>query len=117
MLVDDRIRRVARTRRGEPAEAVYYSGGGINVQLNFFDLSPVDASWMLAHEDGHVIQYEIGMLMREIGTSQRPNRRRLRRMFGADEGSSELDAVQNDANAYACAVTLDWGQWTRYCTP
>lgn len=117
MLTDDRIRHVQRTFYGEPAEAVYdrVGGGGVNVQPNFFEFSNADASWSLVHEDGHLIQWQRGMLIGEIGTGQRSSRRRMRAIFSQPKGSVVHDVMQRDANIYACAFTIDWGRWAGYC--
>jgi hypothetical protein len=112
-----KIWKVGGTAHRQPAEAAYLRGG-INVTAAFFtSQTRSEAAWMLAHEDGHLIQYAHGMLMSELAMQNtRPSRRRILSMFNPTN-SIGFDIVQRDANRYACSYTIDPGKWKEYCEP
>jgi predicted HD phosphohydrolase len=75
-----------------------------------------EGAWVLAHELGHLLQYNWGMLFREIGNARsRESRGRIRRLFGAPLNSESYQLHQSDANLFACSHTVKHGQYSEYC--
>lgn len=102
MLESGRIRKVDKTHYDREAEAAFTT---INVTDALFQTEHIgDAAWIIGHELGHIIQWEQGMLMSEIGNANvRPDRRRMDDVARLDEKDPKFKAMQDDANRYGCA--------------
>lgn len=120
------IRKVGRTLAGRPAEAQAYYGR-IHVTEGFFTGdapgyengydTPGERGWVLGHELGHIVQWESGKLLSELGNSDVPaSRRRMLRLFQA-QAAAENPLLQSDADLMACRLATQPGSWQRNCNP
>jgi len=110
MLERGNIHRVQHTAWDREAEPW---GHGVNVADKFFEdkdgVNEADRAWILGHEVGHIVQWSVGMLIKETGNANiRPNWRRLGRLMMLEniDADPQGKEYQDDANAYACFNVL-----------
>ncbi|HEU0301239.1 MAG TPA: RHS repeat-associated core domain-containing protein [Longimicrobium sp.] len=110
------IRLVADTHNGNPAGAdVWSESAGIVITEAFFGTSDIgydtveERIWVLAHEDGHLLQDERRRLLYFQTEAE------INSYFKAREGRLHW-IHQRDADAYACRHTTEQGDWEIYCS-
>ena len=110
-----RIRKVGADVTSEPA-IPDFATDAVLVTDKLFQWSPAESVWILAHETGHIIQWQSGMFVHEIGRrGSRSNQHRMSRYMNADRNSAEHNFLQADANWYACTITKSAGAWGVWC--
>jgi hypothetical protein len=109
MLRRGQIMTLSRTARGRAAD-VDITPGGLGTRYRimlqrenqeepaFFTYGAYDASWIIAHEYGHVEQWSNNALLYIHGVPGSP-----RSFFFEDLNSVNFGILQRDANLYACA--------------